>query len=185
MTTRTFLVIVAAALLTQVAVLHLLGQPFICACGYVKLWEGVVLSSGTSQHLADWYSPTHVIHGVVFYFLIWLAAPRLPASHRYLVALFAEVAWEILENTPYVINVYRQQALAQGYGDSIINSLSDVAMMSLGFFLAWRLPVAATAALAISLELFVGFSIRDNFTLNILNFIHEFELIKRWQSGGA
>ena len=119
------------------------------------------------------------------YLLTWIAAPRLPAPQRFLIALFAEAGWEILENTPYVINVYRQQALAQGYvGDSILNSVSDVAMMSIGFLLAWRLPASATVALAIGLELFVGWSIRDNLTLNLLNFIHEFEFIKHWQNGG-
>lgn len=186
MSRRVFFILAAVAIGLQIITLHWLGQPLICRCGYVKLWEGVVLSSGTSQHLTDWYSFTHVIHGVMFYLLTWLALPRLAAPQRFLIALFAEAGWEILENTPYVINVYRQQALAQGYvGDSILNSVSDVAMMSLGFFLAWRLPVAATITLAIGLELFVGWSIRDNLTLNLLNFIHEFEVIKRWQSGGG
>ena len=185
MSLRVFVALAAAAVALQVVTLHLLGQPLICRCGYVKLWEGAVLSSGTSQHLTDWYSFTHIIHGVVFYLLTWIAAPRLPAPQRFLIALFAEAGWEILENTPYVINVYRQQALAQGYvGDSILNSVSDVAMMSIGFLLAWRLPASATVALAIGLELFVGWSIRDNLTLNLLNFIHEFEFIKHWQNGG-
>jgi hypothetical protein len=183
---RSFLLLSAACVAIQIGVLHWLGQPLICRCGYVKPWEGVVLSSGTSQHLTDWYSFTHINHGVMFYLLTWLALPRLPAPQRFLIALSAEAGWEILENTPYVISVYRQQALAQGYvGDSIINSVSDVAMMSLGFFLSWRLPVLAIAAVAIGLELFVGLSIRDNLTLNLLNFIHEFEFVKRWQSGAG
>lgn len=183
---RGFIAIAASAILVQVGVLHLLGQPPICACGYVKLWEGEVLSSGTSQHLTDWYSFTHVIHGVMFYLFTWFAFPRMSAPRRFLIALWLEVGWEIVENTPYVIQVYRQQALAQGYvGDSILNSVSDVLMMSLGFLLSWRLPVLATIALAVGLESFVGYSIRDNLTLNLVNFIHEFDFIKRWQSGGA
>jgi Protein of unknown function (DUF2585) len=180
-----FLATVVALLAIQATALHLFGQPTICACGYVKLWEGVVLSSGNSQHLTDWYTFSHIIHGFIFYLLLWLAFPRMNIWQRLALAIGIEVAWEIVENTPWLIDHYRQQALAQGYtGDSIINSVSDSLAMIFGFVLASRLPVWATVSLAVFLEAWVGYSIRDNLTLNILNFIHPFDFITRWQSGG-
>ena len=152
----------------------------------MKLWEGVVLSSGNSQHLIDWYTFSHIIHGFLFYLALWLLFPRLPIAARLLLALGIEVGWEIIENTPWLIEHYREQALAQGYtGDSIINSVSDSVAMIVGFFLAWRLPILATVAIGMGLELFVGAMIRDNLTLNILNFFHQFEFISRWQSGSG
>jgi len=173
-----------AALVLQAAALRALGLPFLCACGEFKLWEGDVSSSGLSQQLTDWYSFTHVIHGVLFYLLVWFAAPRLSVSQRFLIALALEVGWEILENTPFAIRYYRKQALAQGYaGDSIVNSLVDTLTMALGFFLAWRLPILLVVALSAVLEIGVALSIRDNFTLNVLNFIYPFQFIHRWQSG--
>ncbi|MGI8569192.1 MAG: DUF2585 domain-containing protein [Methylocella sp.] len=168
----------------QALTLHIFGQPTICTCGYVKVWEGVVLGSGNSQHLTDWYSFSHIIHGFVFYLLLWLLFPRMPILMRLAIATGMEVAWEITENTPTVINHYREQALAQGYvGDSVINSVSDTIAMIVGFLFASRAPVWATAATALGLELFVGYSIRDNLTLNVINLIHQFDFIKEWQSG--
>ena len=172
-------------LVFQGFVLYLFGQPSICACGDVKLWEGVVLSSGNSQHLSDWYTFSHIIHGVLFYLGLWYFFPRWPVWMRLLVATGIEVAWELAENTPMVIDHYRQQALAQGYtGDSIINSISDTVAMIFGFILAWRLSVWAALFLALFLELFVLYTIRDNLTLNILNLIHQFPFIAAWQTGG-
>ncbi len=169
----------------QAVALYLLGQPGICECGYVKLWEGAVLSSGNSQHLTDWYTFSHIIHGFLFYLALWYFFPRMPVAYRFLIALGIEAGWEIVENTPWLIEHYRQQALAQGYaGDSIINSLVDTLAETLGFLLAWRLPIAIVMALGIGLELFVGFSIRDNLFLNILGFFHQFEFITTWQAGG-
>ncbi len=180
-----YIMIVLLFLLLQGAVLFILGQPAICTCGYVKIWEGVVRSLGNSQHLSDWYSFSHIIHGLVFYFLLGLIFPRLPRAHRFLIALGLEASWEILENTPWVINAYRQQALAQGYnGDSVINSLSDTLFMIFGFGLAVAMPVWFTVLLGLGLEIWVGYFIHDNLALNILNFIYKFEFIQRWQSGG-
>jgi hypothetical protein len=173
-----------AFLLLQGAVLAFLGQPAVCLCGELKLWEGAVLSDGNSQQVTDWYTFSHVIHGFIFYLLTWLIFPRMSFARRFLIALALETTWEVFENTPMVINKYREQALAQGYvGDSILNSLSDTASMALGFVLARRFPVWLTVTLAALLELFVGYSIRDNLTLNILNFIHQFPAIAKWQSG--
>ncbi len=169
----------------QALVLYLFGQPPICTCGYVKLWEGVVLSSGNSQHLADWYTFSHIIHGLLFYLGLWYFFPRMDVWKRLFFAVGIEVAWEIIENTPMVINHYREQALAQGYtGDSILNSISDTVAMICGFILAKRFPVWTVVILAVALEIFVGYMIRDNLTLNVLNLVHQFPAISAWQAGG-
>jgi len=183
---RVVVLLSALFLALQAVVLFLFGQPAICECGYVKVWEGVVLSSGNSQHLTDWYTFSHVIHGFLFYLALWYFFPRMPLAYRLLIALGVEIAWEVIENTPMVIEHYRQQALAQGYvGDSIINSLMDTLAMALGFLLAWRLPVLAVVALGVGMEFFVGFSIRDNLFLNVLGFFYQFDFIREWQSGGG
>ena len=176
--------IVLALLALQVVILHAFGQPTICECGTIKVWEGVVRSSGNSQHLTDWYTFTHIIHGFLFYLLLWWLFPRLPFWQRLAMATGIEVAWELVENTPIVIQHYREQALAQGYtGDSIINSIGDTGAMMAGFFLASQLPLYATISIGVLLELWVGFSIRDNWTLNVINLIHQFDFIRHWQSG--
>lgn len=181
---RNVILIALAALAFQAGVLYALGQPLLCACGHFKLWEGDVTSSGLSQQLTDWYSFTHIVHGILFYLLASIAAPRLPVAQRFLIALALEVGWEIAENTPFAIKFYRKQALAQGYaGDSVVNSLVDTLTMAFGFFLAWRLPVAIVVALSAILEIGLALAIRDNFTLNVLNFIHPFDAVHRWQSG--
>lgn len=177
---------VGAFVALQVFVLYMLGQPAICACGYVKVWEGVVASIGNSQHLSDWYTFSHIIHGIVFYAVLRKFFPHLPVRWLLIAALGIEVAWEVLENTPMVINHYRNQALAQGYvGDSILNSVSDTLAMVGGFLLAWRLPVWASVAVVVVLEVFVGYQIRDGLLLNIVNLAYPFEFIERWQSGGS
>lgn len=171
---------------TQIGVLYLLGQPFLCTCGYIKVWEGVILSIGTSQQLLDWYTFSHIVHGILFYLLTWFFFPRVPAPLRFLIAVGIEVSWEMLENTPWVINEYRKQALSIGYtGDSILNSVSDTFAMIGGFFLARKLPLWSIILLVLLMEIGVGFIARDNLTLNILNFIHQFDFIRAWQSGHA
>lgn len=168
----------------QAFTLSMFGQPFICTCGYIKLWEGVVISSGNSQHLSDWYTFSHIIHGFLFYYLARFLFPRSPLYIHFLLALGIEISWEIIENTPMVIQHYREQTLARGYaGDSIINSLSDSVAMIIGFWTAWRLPTWAIIIIGISLELWVGYEIRDNLTLNIINLIHAFPAIASWQAG--
>jgi hypothetical protein len=172
------------ALAFQAIVLRFYGQPWICTCGYVALWYGDVLGPGNSQHLTDWYTFSHVIHGFVFYGATSLALPRMPLHCRLCISLGMEVAWELTENTPMIIERYRQQALAAGYtGDSTANSLSDTVTMAVGFFIAWRLPVAVTIAVAIALEVFTLFMIRDNFTLNVINLLYPIPVISQWQAG--
>lgn len=179
--------VLGAALLflgLQALVLFIYGQPWIAADGTVKLWEGVVLSAGNSQHIADWYTFSHVIHGLLFYAALRYFFPNLSFGQRLLMAMMVEIGWELIENTPMVINAYREQALAQGYtGDSIINSVSDTLAMVLGFLFAARAPVSFSIALGLFLEAWVGYSIRDNLTLNVLNFIYKVPLIQAWQAG--
>ena len=182
---RSILFASCVLLAVQALILFLFGQPMVCECGNVKLWEGVVLSSGNSQHLTDWYTFSHIIHGFLFYWVLTIVAPRLPLGTRLLLALGVEISWEVVENTPWLIEHYRQQALAQGYvGDSILNSVSDTVAAAVGFLLAWRLPIIATVAIGLGLELFVGAMIRDNLTLNVLGLFHQFEFVSIWQAGG-
>jgi hypothetical protein len=171
---RTFNVYFALAAATlvclQIAVLHALGQPFVAASGRILFWVNDPFSPDMSQQLADWYSFSHTIHGFVFFGLLRLAAPRLPLGARLLLAMGLEIGWEITENSPSVIQHYRQQALAAGYvGDSILNSVSDTVMMSAGFLFASRIPARYVLGLALSLEIFTAVVIRDNLTLNVIN----------------
>jgi hypothetical protein len=182
--TRTRGAIVAVALLvTAAAILLAMGRPPICSCGRIELWHGA-LDSGNSQHLIDWYSPSHMIHGLLFYAAGFLLLRRWPAEQRYLVALAIEAAWEILENSLIVIDRYRAATIALGYeGDSVLNSLSDIGFMSLGFWLARRLPAPASIALAITFELLTLAVIRDNLALNVLMLVWPIEAIRTWQGG--
>jgi Protein of unknown function (DUF2585) len=174
--------VVAFIMAVQALVLHLMGRVWICSCGTVRLWVGDIWSSELSQQVFDWYTFSHIVHGMLFYGLLHLVAPRLPAGYRLAIAAGLEVAWEIAENSPAVIEAYRRQALAAGYtGDSILNSLMDTVSMMTGFAIAWRLPWRATLALAVAFEVGVGALVHDNLTLNVLNFIHRFPAIEAWQ----
>jgi hypothetical protein len=175
----------AAILIFLVAALLLLamGRHPICTCGTVELWVGARDSAKTSQMLLDWYSLSHVVHGFIFYALLWLVARSAPVERRFLVALLVEAAWEVTENTPMVIDHYRATTAALGYsGDSVLNSLSDISMMCIGFLLARKLPFWASIIFVIVLELVPLLVIRDNLSLNVLGFIAPNPAIQAWQA---
>jgi hypothetical protein len=176
--------IVAGIILAAALALYLMGHPLICKCGYVKLWHFDVVSSENSQHLIDWYTPSHLIHGFLFYGALWLLSRFVPLSFamRLILAVAIEAAWEVIENTDFVINHYREMTISLDYyGDSVINSVSDILVMLLGYFMAARLPVWLTVTIAIALELFVGVMIRDNLTLNVLSFVWPLDAVLDWQ----
>lgn len=179
---RHWLAVAAILAATAVALLWA-GRSPICACGTVELWHGA-LDSGNSQHIADWYTPSHIIHGFLFYGFGWLVLRRRPPGERLVLAVAIEAAWEVLENSPIIIDRYREATIALGYsGDSVINSVADVAWMVLGFAFARRAPVRVTAAAAIGFELLTLWVIRDNLTLNVLMLAWPVEAIRIWQSG--
>jgi hypothetical protein len=178
--------IVAGIILAAALALYLMGHPLICKCGYVKLWHFDVVSAENSQHLIDWYTPSHLIHGFLFYGALWLLSRFVPLSFamRLILAVAIEAAWEVIENTDFVINHYREMTISLDYyGDSVINSVSDILVMVLGYFMAARLPVWLTVTIAIALELFVGAMIRDNLTLNVLSFVWPVDAVLDWQQG--
>ncbi len=170
-----------AVLALGAATLLSFGRPAICACGMVRLWGEV--GPAQSQMLADWYSPSHIVHGFLFYGLLHLIVRRWPVERRFLVALIVEAGWESIENTPLIIDRYREATIALGYsGDSILNSLSDIVMMALGFWGARRLPLWISVAIVLLLELIPLIAIRDNLTLNIWMLATPSEAIRTWQA---
>jgi len=181
------LLIALGAVLVHGLILYLMGQVPICKCGYVKLWHGITYSSENSQHLTDWYTFSHIIHGFGFYLLAWILGRRYnwPIGLRFIVALLPEIAWEIFENTDFVINRYREVTISLDYyGDSVINSVFDVLAMAFGFFLASKLSIRSIIFLTVFMELFVGYYIRDNLTLNIIMLTYPLDFIRQWQTGG-
>lgn len=169
-------------LLALILVLHAEGRMFLCACGHFAVWVSDWCSSNTSQQLLDPYSFTHVLHGFLFFWLIALLFKRMPGGWQFLLALLLESAWEVFENTSFVINKYRTETAALGYqGDTIVNSLGDLACALIGFFIARRLGVRWSLIVFVLIEVVLTFWIHDSLLLQILMLVRPIEAIKFWQ----
>ncbi len=181
--TRFWFVVAAVFLIVQIVTLALMGRIPICECGYVKLFEPGVNTAGNSQHISDWYTPSHIIHGFLFYWLAIVVLPRASFGALLTLAVVVEAAWELLENSPIIIDRYRTATMAIGYqGDSILNSAMDTVAMGLGFLFAARAPIWLTVAIAIGFEIVTAIVIRDNLTLNVLMLVWPVEAVKAWQA---
>lgn len=173
-------------------VIILLGmaRPPICPCGTIRLWQGVVESAENSQQISDWYSFSHVIHGFLFYgaaHLLWQRGGFRAIEPKWALALavLVEGTWEILENSPIIIDRYRAVTISWGYsGDSVMNSFCDMAFMALGFVFASRARAPVTVAVAVAFELFTLAMIRDNLTLNVLMLAWPLDAVRAWQAAG-
>ena len=153
--------------------------------GRIGLWEGDIWSSEQSQRFADPYTFSHMIHGMLFYAILWLVAPRTSVRARFIAAIMMEGAWEVLENSPIIINRYREATIALGYvGDSVFNSVSDIFFAALGFVFAWRARVWVTVAVILAMELGTLALMRDNLALNIIMLVHPIDAIRDWQMAG-
>ncbi|MGE5367605.1 MAG: DUF2585 family protein [Betaproteobacteria bacterium] len=176
---------VIAILATQGLLLHMMGRLAICSCGYVKLWEGNPAGPETSQHLTDWYTFSHLLHGFWLYFFLWLILSRLSIGARLVLAVLLEAGWEIFENTPFIIQQYRADTISIAYyGDTIVNSLSDTLTAVVGFLFAAWVPATATILVGIAIEVGLALAIRDNLALNIVMLVHQVPWIKAWQAAG-
>lgn len=189
---RTAIFVSIGITVVAVVILLLMDRPPICECGYVKLWHGDINSAGNSQHLADWYTPSHIIHGPIFYALGWLLFAKWKLGGEGAVnwglplAVFLEAAWEVLENTPMVIARFRSVTANWGYsGDSVLNSFADIGWMAFGFYLAMRLPTKVTIALAIFGELLAAWVVRDGLTLTVIMLLFPIDAIAEWQAAGG
>src|SRR5258706_2024244 len=181
---RTHIFSVFGVFALLILIKFLMGRVPICTCGSIKLWAANVNRFENSQMLSDWYTFSHIIHGFIFYWLLGKFAKKLPPHTRFIITLIIESGWELFENSPIIINRYRTATMSLDYyGDSIINSLSDILATVLGYILAVKLPVKITIAVAILIELVIGYIIRDNLTLNIIMLLYPIPAILKWQSG--
>ncbi len=185
--TRQYYLATAMSVALLAIILYGMGRIPWCECGYIKLWHGVVQSSENSQHISDWFTLTHIIHGFAFFGLLTLLNRwvPMPFALRLFLAVLVEIGWEIFENTDLIINRYREATISLDYyGDSIVNSVADLLAMIGGFIVAKRFPVWLTVLFIAAIELLLAFAIRDGLLLNIIMLIYPFDAIKQWQMGG-
>lgn len=183
---RLVLTCAVGLVVAQAAALWLMGRPLICTCGEIKLWHGVVKSSGNSQHLTDWYTFSHIVHGFLFYALLRWLKPGWTFWQVLAGALAIEAAWEVIENTNMVVERYRSETISfDYYGDSIVNSVADTLAMVVGVVLAARWPVWLSVVAVLAIEFYLAYTIRDNLTLNIIMLLWPLDIIKDWQAAGG
>ncbi|MBI5470491.1 DUF2585 family protein [Candidatus Kaiserbacteria bacterium] len=182
---RPIITMAGLLLVIQVVMLHFYGQPTICRCGYVELWQSIGDPDTNSQQIIDWYTFSHVVQGLLFYFVLWYFFPKIPMPARFLIVVGGQFLWEVIENTPLIIHLYQLQAVSKTYmGDSIVNSFTDTLAVAVGFALALRLPPQVTILIGFGIELAMLFTIRDDLLLNTVNFVHQFDFIRDWQLAG-
>lgn len=180
---KKYITIIAGIIITVALLLHTMGRVWVSASGKVLLWVGGAGSPEDSQQLSDWYSASHFIHGILFYWILSYFGRHLSIGSRFLIALLIECGWELLENSPLIIDRYRAATIAIGYtGDSVLNSLSDIAFMALGFVFARYVPVWVAVGIVIFLELLAGYVIHDNLFLNIVMLVYPIPGIREWQA---
>lgn len=181
--TRGAALYVAALMAVAIAYLRFQGRVWWCEEGDLNPIS-VRIDVHNSQHLLDAYSFSHVLHGVLFFGVLWWFRGRWSLSVRAAIATTIEIVWEMAENSPIIIDRYRTATMALGYtGDSIANSLCDVASYLLGFYLARRLGLWWSAAVFVATELLMLWLIRDNLALNVLMLLWPVDAIRRWQAG--
>ena len=181
-TRRTSIAIVVATV-AFIVILWLSGRPWVCKSG-IGLVTGA-WSHCTSQHLLDPYSLTHVLHGIIFYWALRYFAPKVPLPWQLFIAVAIEIGWELLENSAWVIERYRQQTVSLDYvGDSILNSFGDLVTMVIGFVIASQFSWRVAVLIFVIVEVGLLVTIRDNLTLNVLMLFAPVDGIKQWQIGG-
>ena len=181
---KAFWISLVSLLALHFSILYYLGQPLISKTGQILLWTNDVVSNENSQQIGDWYTPSHIIHGFIFFWILFFVLKHKPLWIRALVAVIIEGAWDVLENSPFIIDRYRETTIAVGYyGDSILNSVFDNLWMLLGFFVAWKLGWKKTLAILIFFEVLTLWLIRDNLTLNVVMLLTPIESVKMWQQG--
>lgn len=158
------------------------GQPLICTCGTVKLWVPNIFDGGNSQHIADWYTLSHILHGVLIALLGRTFLPKIGFNPLFLTAILTGVGWEVIEHTNFVLDAFRSTTINAGYlGDSVLNAVFDYIFMMGGFFAAYALRISVVLLGVAALELTAGLFGRDNLTLSTIQLIAPIDAIDGWQ----